>query len=352
MSNVPNAVAFETVSDEPSSISAATTSVPELSRLRKRNRMSSIGNESQEEEGGPNTSTTGQFTGAAHEMKNDSSEFKKLLWKKRNLQVHVNEVIFRGTKEMPPAIAALKTPYEYFECFEYFLPEAFMQELADQMNLYAHQINVESRFNTNAHEVRKFIGILFFMSMFLCVDEQMCSTKMCGNPTRQYMPAKPHKWGTKFFVLCDSTGFSYAFEVYSGAGDNVIPENAPDLGASSNVVTRLSAKIPNDVNHILYFDNFYTSLGLLTYLRSRGIYSLRTLRANRVPNIKLSSDAELAKKKVERGYSEEYVANAFGIDISSVLWQDNKTVRLLSTYVGVKPFLSRQIETSNLTSKR
>lgn len=145
---------------------------------------------------------------------------------------------------------------------------------------------------------------------------------------------------------------AYAFDIYSGAGDNVIPENAPDLGASSNVVIRLSAKIPNDVNHILYFDNFYTSLGLLTYLRSRGIYSLRTLRANRVPNIKLSSDAELAKKKVERGYSEEYVANAFGIDISNVLWQDNKTVRLLSTYVGIKPFLSRQIETPTLTSKR
>lgn len=66
------------------------------------------------------------------------------------------------------------------------------------------------------------------------------------------------------------------------------------------------------------------------------------MRANRVPNIKLSSDAELARKKVERGYSEEYVGRAFGIDISNVLWQDNKSVRLLSIYVGVKPFLSRE----------
>lgn len=42
-------------------------------------------------------------------------------------------------------------------------------------------------------------------------------------------------------------------------------------------------------------------------------HGLGTLRANRVPNIKLSSDAELAKKNVESGYS------ALGIDISSVL---------------------------------
>ncbi|XP_055912797.1 piggyBac transposable element-derived protein 1-like [Eupeodes corollae] len=143
----------------------------------------------------------------------------------------------------------------------------------------------------------------------LCVDEQMCATKMGGSPTRQYTPAKP-KWRTKLFVLCDHMGFSYSLEIYSGAGDNVVQENASDLGASSNVVDRLSNKIPDNVNHIVYFDNFYTSLCLLTYLRSRGIYSLGTVRSNRVPNIKLSSDAELTKRKVERGYSEKYVAVA------------------------------------------
>lgn len=41
------------------------------------------------------------------------------------------------------------------------------------------------------------------------------------------MPAKPHKWGMKLFVLCDSHGYSYGFEVYTGAGDNVVPNGAP-----------------------------------------------------------------------------------------------------------------------------
>lgn len=45
---------------------------------------------------------------------------------------------------------------------------------------------------------------------------------------------------------------------------------------------------------------------------------------------------------VSRGYTEEYVGKSHGIDISTVLWHDTKNVRLASTYVGVKEFLSRK----------
>lgn len=84
----------------------------------------------------------------------------------------------------------------------------------------------------------------------LCVDEQMCSTKM-RHHLRQYMPNKPHKWGIKLFVLCDSSGFAYRFEVYNGAGDNVVLPGCPDLGATSNVVIRLSQTIEDFKRHIL-----------------------------------------------------------------------------------------------------
>lgn len=93
----------------------------------------------------------------------------------------------------------------------------------------------------------------------LCIDEQMCSTRTVHH-LRQYMPNKPHKWGIKFFVLCDSLGFAYRFEIYNGAGDNVILPGMPDYGATSNVVIRLSQTIPQFKNHILYFDNFYNKV--------------------------------------------------------------------------------------------
>lgn len=107
----------------------------------------------------------------------------------------------------------------------------------------------------------------------LCVDEQMCSTKM-KHHLRQYMPKKPHKWGIKLFVLCDSFGYAYRFEIYNGAGDNKKLPGCPDLGSSANVVIRLSQTVPDFKNYIIYFDNFYTSIPLLVYLRARGIYSL------------------------------------------------------------------------------
>ncbi|KAK9704002.1 Transposase IS4 [Popillia japonica] len=148
------------------------------------------------------------------------------------------------------------------------------------------------------------------------------------------MPNKPHKWGIKLFVLCDSNGFAYRFEIYNGAGDNIILPGIPDIGATSNVIICLSQIIPNFMHHILYFDNFYTSLPLLVDLRARGIYSLGTVRAKRIPGCKLPTDDEIDKE--ERGFCVEYVTSTHGVDVHIVLWKDNKCVYLVSTYVGTE----------------
>lgn len=72
----------------------------------------------------------------------------------------------------------------------------------------------------------------------LCIDEQMCSTKMIHH-LRQYMPDKPNKWGVKFFVLCDTNGYSYKFEIYTGANhEEILLPDTPNIGATGNVVIR------------------------------------------------------------------------------------------------------------------
>ncbi|XP_049938930.1 piggyBac transposable element-derived protein 4-like [Schistocerca serialis cubense] len=119
----------------------------------------------------------------------------------------------------------------------------------------------------------------------LAVDEQMCATKS-RHYLKQYMPDKPHKWGYKIFMLCGTSGFTYDFEIYTGQ------ENLParclqdesDLGASSNVVVRLTQSILKHVGHKSYFDNYYTSLHLMTFLASQGILFLGTVRRNRIPD--------------------------------------------------------------------
>lgn len=311
----------------------------------------------------------GGFAGCTDIVSIDKNgkEFANIVWKHKNLQLHVNDVAFQGDSSLPMAIKELETPMQIF-CY-LFTPE-IAKLIAEESRRHALAQNINDTFQIDYVDVYKYIGIMLYMSLYrypnlesywsehafapiaktmpvkrfmaikkhlsfedeanrkrkgepgydpifrirklasalndrfdsvpktarLCVDEQMCSTKM-RHHLRQYMPNKPHKWGVKLFVLCDSTGFAYRFEVYNGAGDNVVLAGQPDLGSTSNVVVRLSQTIPDFKHHILYFDNFYTSIPLLVYLRARGIYSLGTVRVNRIPKCKLPNDAVIKKEQ-------------------------------------------------------
>ncbi|PSN38182.1 hypothetical protein C0J52_15046 [Blattella germanica] len=169
---------------------------------------------------------------------------------------------------------------------------------------------------------------------FLAVDEQIIPTK-CRSSLKQYNPKKPHKWGFKAFVLSGVSGFSYDYEIFAGAQSNTIIPGAPDLGASSNVVVRLTQTVPRHVNHKIFFDNWFTSVPLEVYLHKEGISSLGTVRANRVPCCLMPKETEM--KKSGRGSMKEKVATVDGVQLSVVSWFDNKVVNTLSTYVGCKP---------------
>uniref|UniRef100_A0A2H1WU84 SFRICE_036916 n=1 Tax=Spodoptera frugiperda TaxID=7108 RepID=A0A2H1WU84_SPOFR len=111
----------------------------------------------------------------------------------------------------------------------------------------------------------------------------------------------------------------------------------PDLGPTGNTVVRLTRIVPRRANHIIYFDNYYTSVPLVTYLAKEGIYCFGTIQSNRIPNNKLPDKKTLMKRTVPRGHHEEQVANVDSIDISAVVWKDNKPLTLLSTYTGAMP---------------
>ena len=111
------------------------------------------------------------------------------------------------------------------------------------------------------------------MNQMLCVDEQMIPFKGASS-LKQYLPNKPHKYGYKVFVLCDSTGIIHDFDIYTGKIDP--PANGPDLGASSNIVVKLASKIPCNMNYLVYYDNWFTSVPLVCELAKDKIYSLGT----------------------------------------------------------------------------
>ncbi|KAM9851196.1 matrix-remodeling-associated protein 5-like [Aulostomus maculatus] len=170
------------------------------------------------------------------------------------------------------------------------------------------------------------------MSEKLAADEQMVPFKG-RNRLKQYLPAKPKTWGYKILVLAGSDGVPHNFEIYTGRV--VQPPELPDVGASGNVVLRLAQPIPVQQNYKLFFGNWFTSVPLILTLAQQGINCAGTVRSNRLPGVNLKCDAEL--KRTGRGSFEEKMAMVGETNLHAVKWYDNRSVSLLSNYIGAHP---------------
>ena len=105
------------------------------------------------------------------------------------------------------------------------------------------------------------------------VDEQIIPTKSRSG-LKQYLPKKPHKWRIKIWARYGVSGIVYDFQVYTGAGSGASDDdNAPNLGVGGNVVKHLTSSLPCHVGYMLevYFDNYFSSVNLLHYLKTQGI---------------------------------------------------------------------------------
>ena len=75
----------------------------------------------------------------------------------------------------------------------------------------------------------------------------------------------------------------------------------------------------------------------MTYLAEQGILALGIIRQNMIPYNKMPSEKDLKGK--ERGTSIEMTAHVNNIEISCVIWKDNKLVTLMSTFAGQQPIM-------------
>lgn len=80
-----------------------------------------------------------------------------------------------------------------------------------------------------------------------------------------------------------------------------------------------------------HHDNYYTGLAPMAHVANNGIYSLWTVRRNRLPNCKLPTE-ETSKNAIYCG-SHSYVVAVDGVDICSLIWTDSKCATFIS-FVG------------------
>ena len=126
-------------------------------------------------------------------------------------------------------------------------------------------------------------------------------------------------------MLCSSDGYPYNFEIYCGKEANRVTS----LG--SHVVQTLLSPVLNKKQHVVFFDNFFTSYELMKNLADQDIRACGNVRENRTGRCPLPSNKEWKKKP--RG---SYDFRSDGT-VLCVKWQDNCVVSAASIYYGVTP---------------
>ena len=150
---------------------------------------------------------------------------------------------------------------------------------------------------------------------------------------RRYLPKKPKKWGYKLWALAGISGCVCKFELDGGEGcSGPLPGIAPPprCGERDFVVMRINHELPPD-RHFLFFDNYFSSLELLSYLKKQGLWVFSTLNKKRSRDCPIATHSEL--KRDGRGAMKEIPDSKNQLVVTS--WFDNKSVLMLSNYVGI-----------------
>ncbi|MEL7307546.1 MAG: transposase [Pseudomonadota bacterium] len=133
---------------------------------------------------------------------------------------------------------------------------------------------------------------------------------------RQYIKNKRHKYGIKFYELCQYDGIVLRVSIYSGQSY----DDPHGLGQSGAIVNHLMSDF-FDKGYSLYADNYYNSVPLAKYLTVRQTYICGTLRADRVDNPK-----EVTKAKLKKG---DFVWSR-SKDVVVAKWKDKRDVLTIS----------------------
>ena len=159
----------------------------------------------------------------------------------------------------------------------------------------------------------------------LSIDESMGPYYGCHS-CKQFIRAKPIRSVYKLWVLASATGLPYDVEMYAGKSVN---DTGEPLG--TRVVKNALEVCERPSNHIVYFDNFFSSYQLLSDLDKKGFRATGTMRKDRVMKCSLIDMKQMKRK--ERG-SYDYRSDG---KIEIARWNDNSVVTLGNNGYSVEP---------------
>ena len=139
------------------------------------------------------------------------------------------------------------------------------------------------------------------------------------------MKDKPVKWGFKYWVIGDATGYTVTFDLYTGKS-----ADSERGRLACNVVLKLAQPFCFQ-GYEAFVDNFYTSPTLFAELLSLGITATGTLRTDRqgVPKEVISMKASLQGNCIPRGTG--FYFREPNSPVVYVSWRDKRCVTAMST---------------------
>ena len=136
---------------------------------------------------------------------------------------------------------------------------------------------------------------------------------------KQYIALKRARFGIKCFMLCEDSGYTFKFKIYTGKEN--VPPPAGALSVSERVVADLMEPLLDKGYH-LYIDNWYTSIPLLKFLFDHSTLECGTIRSNR----KRFPDP-VKNAKLKRGEVKAYRSN----ELLAMKFKDKRDVLMLTT---------------------
>ncbi|POM69891.1 LOW QUALITY PROTEIN: Hypothetical protein PHPALM_13792 [Phytophthora palmivora] len=171
----------------------------------------------------------------------------------------------------------------------------------------------------------------------LAFDEAMLPSRSSFNKMRIYMKDKPHKWGTKFFMLCSAvTAYCIRFEVYCGKKQHSSDAHKTDMKSGPAAVVRnLLAVFGPDSQmngmRLVVVDRFYTSVALAIQLLLMGFYCVGTIMTNSLGYCKgVIEKMKSRPATIARG-SFKVLRSKLVPNMTAVSWWDARPVHFLCT---------------------
>ncbi|XP_050305075.1 piggyBac transposable element-derived protein 3-like [Anthonomus grandis grandis] len=100
-------------------------------------------------------------------------------WRTGNLRKDPKELEFTGNLNMPPEVADLETPSEFFK---FFLTNEIISTITTELNLYCLQKHINRPANLTDNEIEQFIGMYLYMSIIQLPQARNYWSSHLGHP--------------------------------------------------------------------------------------------------------------------------------------------------------------------------